>query len=91
MTFTKMNCLNVLANSCTDQYLFFLEQYRENDQKFATKALHAGQEPEQWNSQAVIPPISLSTTFKQQGPADFAKAFKMIYTFTSSLVINHFH
>jgi len=50
-----------------------MAQYRENDQKFATKALHAGQEPEQWNSQAVIPPISLSTTFKQQGPADFAK------------------
>jgi len=47
--------------------------YRENDKHFATKALHAGQEPEQWNSMAVVPPISLSTTFKQQGPADFKK------------------
>ena len=32
---------------------------------FATGALHAGQEPEQWKSRAVIPPISMSTTFKQ--------------------------
>merc|ERR1711931_75975 len=47
--------------------------YRENDQHFATKALHAGQEPEQWNSMAVVPPISLSTTFKQDAPADFKK------------------
>jgi len=47
--------------------------YRENDAHFATKALHAGQEPEQWNSMAVVPLISLSTTFKQQGPADFKK------------------
>jgi len=45
--------------------------FRENDQHFATKALHAGQEPEQWNSMAVVPPISMSTTFKQDGPADF--------------------
>ena len=37
---------------------------------FATGALHAGQEPEQWNSYAVIPPISMSTTFKQDGPGE---------------------
>jgi hypothetical protein len=36
---------------------------------FATKAIHVGQEPEQWNSNAVIPPITLSTTFKQEAPA----------------------
>ena len=47
--------------------------YRENDPHFATKALHVGQEPEQWNSMAVVPPISLATTFKQEGPADFKK------------------
>ncbi|XP_040466621.1 cystathionine gamma-lyase [Falco naumanni] len=35
---------------------------------FATQAIHAGQEPEQWRSGAVVPPISLSTTFKQQAP-----------------------
>merc|ERR1711970_298743 len=47
--------------------------YRDNDKHFATKALHSGQEPEQWNSMAVVPPISLSTTFKQDAPADFKK------------------
>lgn len=47
--------------------------FRDNDQHFATKALHAGQEPEQWTSMAVVPPISLSTTFKQFAPADFKK------------------
>eukprot|EP00118_Oscarella_pearsei_P016652 m.160925 g.160925 ORF g.160925 m.160925 type:complete len:399 (+) comp38791_c0_seq19:336-1532(+) len=36
---------------------------------FATDAIHVGQEPEQWNSRAVVPPISLSTTFKQDSPA----------------------
>uniref|UniRef100_A0A8C6NDJ2 Cystathionine gamma-lyase n=1 Tax=Melopsittacus undulatus TaxID=13146 RepID=A0A8C6NDJ2_MELUD len=35
---------------------------------FATQAIHVGQEPEQWNSAALVPPISLSTTFKQQAP-----------------------
>ena len=44
--------------------------FRKNDPHFATKAAHAGQEPEQWNSMAVVPPISLSTTFKQNGPAE---------------------
>nr|XP_033773120.1 cystathionine gamma-lyase [Geotrypetes seraphini] len=37
---------------------------------FATQAIHAGQEPEQWRSMAVVPPISLSTTFKQLGPGE---------------------
>uniref|UniRef100_A0A182JKI4 cystathionine gamma-lyase n=1 Tax=Anopheles atroparvus TaxID=41427 RepID=A0A182JKI4_ANOAO len=36
---------------------------------FSTKAIHVGQEPDQWNSRAVVPPISMSTTFKQSGPA----------------------
>ncbi|XP_061634098.1 cystathionine gamma-lyase-like isoform X6 [Phyllopteryx taeniolatus] len=35
---------------------------------FATDAIHVGQEPEQWTSRAVVPPISLSTTFKQTEP-----------------------
>ncbi|XP_025892963.1 cystathionine gamma-lyase, partial [Nothoprocta perdicaria] len=35
---------------------------------FATQAIHAGQEPEQWRSGAVVPPLSLSTTFKQRAP-----------------------
>ncbi|CAD5111307.1 DgyrCDS625 [Dimorphilus gyrociliatus] len=35
---------------------------------FSTDALHAGQDPEQWNCKAVVPLISLSTTFKQEAP-----------------------
>jgi cystathionine gamma-lyase len=35
---------------------------------FATDALHAGQDFKQWNSCAVVPPISLSTTFAQEEP-----------------------
>ncbi|XP_061739951.1 cystathionine gamma-lyase-like [Nerophis ophidion] len=39
---------------------------------FATEAIHVGQEPEQWTSMAVVPPISLSTTFKQHAPGKHA-------------------
>ncbi|XP_076196056.1 cystathionine gamma-lyase [Aptenodytes patagonicus] len=39
---------------------------------FATQAIHVGQEPEQWRSAAVVPPISLSTTFKQLAPGQHA-------------------
>lgn len=39
---------------------------------FATEAIHVGQEPEQWKSMAVVPPISLSTTFKQNEPGNHA-------------------
>lgn len=37
---------------------------------FATKAIHVGQDPEQWKSMAVIPPIVTATTYKQDGPAE---------------------
>ncbi|XP_025110485.1 cystathionine gamma-lyase-like [Pomacea canaliculata] len=39
---------------------------------FATDAIHEGQEPEQWKSMAVVPPISTATTFKQFAPAEHA-------------------
>ncbi|MFH4975981.1 hypothetical protein AB6A40_002690 [Gnathostoma spinigerum] len=35
---------------------------------FGTNAIHVGNEPEQWEMNQVIPPISLSTTFKQAEP-----------------------
>ncbi|XP_037939260.1 cystathionine gamma-lyase [Teleopsis dalmanni] len=44
--------------------------YRVQPKGFATKAIHVGQDPEQWNCMSVIPPISLSTTYKQDGPAE---------------------
>ena len=47
-----------------------MDGFRQNDLHFATKACHSGQEPEQWSSMAVVPVISMSTTFKQYGPAD---------------------
>ena len=37
---------------------------------FGTLAIHAGQEPEQWNSRAVVPPISMASTFKQDAPGE---------------------
>ncbi|XP_036612012.1 cystathionine gamma-lyase [Trichosurus vulpecula] len=42
--------------------------FRPHFPHFATQAIHVGQEPEQWSSQAVVPPVSLSTTFKQKAP-----------------------
>uniref|UniRef100_A0A1I7ZKZ0 cystathionine gamma-lyase n=1 Tax=Steinernema glaseri TaxID=37863 RepID=A0A1I7ZKZ0_9BILA len=35
-----------------------------------TLAIHVGQEPEQWDMNQVVPPISLSTTYKQDKPAE---------------------
>lgn len=46
--------------------------FRTAFKSFATDAIHIGQEPEQWSSMAVVPPISLSTTFKQQSPGNHA-------------------
>ncbi|XP_001601960.1 cystathionine gamma-lyase [Nasonia vitripennis] len=41
-----------------------------SEEGFATKAIHAGQDPLQWNHCAVVPPIVMSTTFRQDGPAE---------------------
>uniref|UniRef100_A0A672HD95 Cystathionine gamma-lyase n=1 Tax=Salarias fasciatus TaxID=181472 RepID=A0A672HD95_SALFA len=46
--------------------------FRTAFKSFATEAIHVGQEPEQWKSMAVVPPISLSTTFKQNAPGNHA-------------------
>jgi len=37
---------------------------------FGTNAIHAGRDPDQWKSKAVVPPISMSTTFKQESPGE---------------------
>lgn len=37
---------------------------------FSTKAIHAGQDPQQWNHCALVPPIVMSTTFEQDGPGE---------------------
>ncbi|XP_063705553.1 cystathionine gamma-lyase-like isoform X2 [Culicoides brevitarsis] len=59
-------------NSAAEKYLDLngdLDGFQQAPKGFATKAIHVGQEPEQWKSMAVVPPISLSTTFKQYAPA----------------------
>nr|XP_033331342.1 putative cystathionine gamma-lyase 2 [Megalopta genalis] len=38
------------------------------EEGFATKAIHAGQDPLQWTHCSVVPPIVMSTTFRQDGP-----------------------
>ncbi|EFA10345.1 cystathionine gamma-lyase [Tribolium castaneum] len=47
--------------------------YLPQHKGFATAAIHAFQEPEQWESLAVVTPMVSSTTFKQYGPANFKK------------------
>lgn len=47
-----------------------MSEFRSQPKGFATKAIHVGQEPEQWSHQAVIPPLVTSTTFKQPAPAE---------------------
>lgn len=39
-------------------------------ESFATNAIHVGQEPEKWKSMMVVPPITMSTTFKQLVPGE---------------------
>lgn len=47
------------------------EGFLQHPKGFSTTAIHAGQEPENWDSMCVIPPLVTSTTFKQYGPANF--------------------
>uniref|UniRef100_A0A915EVX9 cystathionine gamma-lyase n=1 Tax=Ditylenchus dipsaci TaxID=166011 RepID=A0A915EVX9_9BILA len=37
---------------------------------FGTSAIHVGQEPEKWDMNQVVPPISVSTTYKQDRPGE---------------------
>lgn len=61
-------------------------EYLPYPKGFATTAIHAGQEPEQWDSMAVIPPLVTSSTFKQYGPANFKVRMRRHF-FTLSLVV----
>ncbi|XP_063923841.1 cystathionine gamma-lyase-like [Zophobas morio] len=45
--------------------------YLPEPKGFATAAIHAFQDPEQWSSMAVVTPMVASTTFKQYGPAHY--------------------
>lgn len=37
---------------------------------FSTKAIHAGQDPAQWNHWSLVPPLVMSTTFQQSHPGE---------------------
>jgi O-acetylhomoserine/O-acetylserine sulfhydrylase-like pyridoxal-dependent enzyme len=65
-------------------YIFVFFRMAENygfeqplDAKFGTKAIHVGQDPEQWRSNIVIPPIHMGTTFKQEQPAVHKVSFTL--------------
>ncbi|KAI4461919.1 trans-sulfuration enzyme family member [Holotrichia oblita] len=45
--------------------------YLPEPKGFSTKAIHSATDPDKWDSMCVVPPIVLSTTFKQYGPAQF--------------------
>lgn len=61
-----------MAQSNKQKTVDLFTGFRTAFKSFATDAIHIGQEPEQWSSMAVVPPISLSTTFKQQSPGNHA-------------------
>lgn len=50
------------------------------DPNFGTKAIHVGQNPDQWAYNEVVPPITLTTTYKQYGPNDHAVSFILSIT-----------
>jgi hypothetical protein len=53
-----------------------------NFSHFATKAIHIGNEPDQWKCHAVVPPIFLSTTFEEQEPAvTYVRFLSTIFTY----------
>lgn len=43
--------------------------FRAQPKGFATKAIHVGQDADQWTHLSVVPPLVTSTTFKQHKPA----------------------
>lgn len=49
-----------------------MANYKENTSEeygFATKAIHAGQEFDQWSNREIVPPIVTSVTYYQNNPA----------------------
>lgn len=46
------------------------EGYLKRKAGFATAAIHGGNEPEKWNCRAVVPGLFMSTTYKQDAPAE---------------------
>lgn len=53
--------------------------FRPQPAGYATKAIHVSQSAEQWNSMAVVPPITTSTTFKQDEPGEHCVSFFFLF------------
>lgn len=47
-----------------------MSAFKQQPKGFATKAIHVGQNPDQWSHKSVIPPLVMSTTFQQPAPAE---------------------
>lgn len=41
-----------------------IKRFRPIKKGFASMAIHAGQDPEQWNSKAMVPPVHMSVAYK---------------------------
>merc|ERR1739848_137918 len=66
----KKTTLSYLAMSANLAAQNNEELWGKKWEKFATNAIHVGQDPEKWKSRMVVPPITLSTTFKQLVPGE---------------------
>ena len=44
---------------------------------FATKAIHAGHDPKQWEYRPIVPPLVMSTIFEQIGPGQKSVNIKL--------------
>lgn len=51
------------------------------EEGFATRAIHVGQDPEQWSHRSVIPPLVMSSTFRQDGPAQHRVSCTPVFCF----------
>lgn len=57
------------------------------DSHFGTKVIHVGQNPDQWTYKDVVPPISLTTTYKQYGPNNHAVRFIFTQNYISEKIV----
>lgn len=60
---TNGTCSIKIGNGTTET-----REHDYSDKGFETRAIQAGQDPDQWSSGIVVPPIHTGTTFKQDGP-----------------------
>jgi hypothetical protein len=49
------------------------EGFMPLDATYATRSIHEGQDPDQWSSRAVVPPITMACVFKLDKIPDFPK------------------